>query len=92
MNDDTDAAGGAAAEKPVSELSFEEAMAELERIVGELERGQVPLEQSIRIYERGEKLRQRCEQLLREAEARVEKITLDADGRPTGSAPLDVEE
>lgn len=80
------------AEKPVEEMSFEEAMAELERIVQQLEQGQVPLEQSIRIYERGERLRARCEKLLAEAEARIEKITLDASGRPTGTAPLDVEE
>ncbi len=90
MSEATEKESGA--EKPVEAMSFEEAMAELERIVQELERGQVPLEQSIRIYERGERLRARCEQLLAEAEARIEKITLDAQGRPVGTEPLDVEE
>jgi exodeoxyribonuclease VII small subunit len=51
----------------------------------------VPLEESVAIYERGEALKRRCEDLLRQAEARVEKITLDAQGKPTGSEPLDVE-
>jgi exodeoxyribonuclease VII small subunit len=73
----------------VKKLSFEKALAELEQIVQKLERGDVPLEESVTIYERGEALKRRCEELLRAAEARVEKITLDA-GRPTGSEPLDV--
>jgi exodeoxyribonuclease VII small subunit len=51
----------------------------------------VPLEESVAIYERGEALKRRCEELLRQAEARVEKITLDAAGKPTGTTPLDVE-
>jgi exodeoxyribonuclease VII small subunit len=50
----------------------------------------VPLEESVIIYERGEALKRRCEELLRQAEARVEKITLDATGKPTGTEPLDV--
>jgi len=73
----------------VATLSFEVALAELEAIVQRLERGDVPLEESIAIYERGEALKARCEAVLREAEARVETITRDADGRPTGTAPLD---
>lgn len=73
----------------VASLSFEAALAELESIVQSLERGNVPLEESITIYERGEALRSRCEALLKEAEARVEMITRDADGRPAGTAPLD---
>ena len=52
-------------------------------------KGSVPLEESVAIYERGEALKQRCEELLRQAEARVEKITLDAAGKPTGTEPLD---
>jgi len=52
--------------------------------------GKVPLEESVAIYERGEALKRRCEELLRQAEARVEKITLDAAGKPTGTGPLDV--
>ena len=73
----------------VKKLTFEKALAELEQIVQKLERGDVPLEESVTIYERGEALKRRCEELLRQAEARVEKITLDA-GKPTGTEPLDV--
>jgi exodeoxyribonuclease VII small subunit len=50
----------------------------------------VPLEESVAIYERGEALKRRCEELLRQAEARVEKITLDASGKPAGTEPLDM--
>lgn len=82
--------GGAKGAGPdVATLSFEAALAELEAIVQRLERGDVPLEESIAIYERGEALKGRCEALLKEAEARVEMITRDADGRPSGTAPLD---
>ncbi|MFG1375383.1 exodeoxyribonuclease VII small subunit [Xanthobacter autotrophicus] len=75
----------------VDKLSFEQALAELEAIVGNLERGSVPLEESIAMYERGEALKMRCDTLLRAAEARVETITRDADGRPSGTAPLDAD-
>jgi exodeoxyribonuclease VII small subunit len=75
----------------IERLSFETALAELESIVQKLERGDVALEESVTIYERGEALKRRCEELLRQAEARVEKITLDAAGKPTGAEPLDVE-
>ena len=71
-------------------LTFEKAIEELESIVKRLEEGKVPLEESVAIYERGETLKRRCEELLRQAEARVEKITLDAAGKPTGTTPLDV--
>ena len=74
----------------VKSLSFERAIEELESIVRRLEEGKVPLEESVAIYERGEALKRRCEELLRAAEARVEKITLDAGGKPTGTEPLDV--
>jgi exodeoxyribonuclease VII small subunit len=74
----------------VMQLPFEKALSELESIVQRLERGDVPLEESVAIYERGEVLKRRCEDLLRQAEARVEKITLDASGKPTGTEPLDV--
>jgi len=74
----------------VETLTFEKALAELEQIVGRLERGDVPLAESIAIYERGEALKNHCAKLLGEAEARVEKIRLGADGRPTGTDPLDV--
>ncbi len=75
--------------KPVSEMSFEEAMAELEQVVARLERGDVALEESIRLYERGAELKARCEQKLKEAEEKVAAITLDADGAPTGTAPVE---
>ena len=75
----------------VASLPFERALAELEEIVGQLERGSVPLEASIAIYERGEALKKHCEALLRNAEMRIEKITLGADGGPTGVEPLDVD-
>jgi exodeoxyribonuclease VII small subunit len=74
----------------VNRLSFEQAIEQLETIVKRLEEGKVPLEESVTIYERGEALKARCEELLRQAEARVQKITLDASGRPSGTAPLDV--
>jgi exodeoxyribonuclease VII small subunit len=75
----------------LGQLSFERAIEELESIVKRLEDGKVPLEESVAIYERGEALKRRCEELLRQAEARVQKITLDAGGNPTGTEPLDVE-
>jgi exodeoxyribonuclease VII small subunit len=75
----------------ISGLSFEKALAALEDIVARLEAGKVDLEESIKIYERGELLRKHCEAKLKEAEARIEKITLDPAGKPTGTAPLDVE-
>ena len=74
----------------VNKLTFEKAIEELESIVKRLEGGQVPLEESVAIYERGQALKGRCEELLKQAEARVEKITLDSAGNPKGSTPLDV--
>ncbi|MGJ8527020.1 exodeoxyribonuclease VII small subunit [Maritalea sp.] len=73
----------------IEALSFEDALTELEQIVGKLEGGQAPLQESIDIYERGGLLKAHCESLLRKAEARIEKITLDRDGNPAGTAPLD---
>jgi exodeoxyribonuclease VII small subunit len=75
----------------VRKLSFERAIEELELIVRRLEDGKVPLEESVAIYERGESLKRRCEELLRQAEARVEKITTDAGGEFRGAEPLDVQ-
>lgn len=72
----------------VGSLSFEAAMKELETIVTKLERGDVALEESIAIYERGEALKKRCEALLAQAEERVEKIRT-ADGKAVGTEPLD---
>lgn len=77
-------------EKPdIAALSFEQALAELERIVSDLERGDVPLDRSIEIYERGEALKKHCERLLKAAEDRIEKIRLDRNGQPVGTEPLD---
>ncbi len=76
-------------DKPVAEMTFEEAMGALEALVAELERGDVPLEESIRLYERGAELKARCETKLKEAEEKVAKLTLDASGTPTGTEPLD---
>lgn len=78
-------------DKPVAEMSFEEAMAALEAVVGKLESGDVALEQSIELYERGAELKAHCEAKLRAAEERVEKITLGADGQATGTAPVDLQ-
>jgi exodeoxyribonuclease VII small subunit len=75
--------------KPIDGMSFEDALKALEEIVGRLERGDVPLAESIEIYERGDALRKLCAKLLSEAEARVEKIKLGADGKPSGTEPLD---
>ena len=75
----------------VKALSFERAIEELESIVKRLEDGKVPLEEYVAIYERGEALKRRCEELLRQAEARVDKITTDAGGQVTGAEPLDVQ-
>ena len=73
----------------VDKMSFEEAIKELEAVVGQLERGDVALDQSIALYERGAALKARCEAKLKEAEEKVAKITLGDGGQPTGTAPLD---
>lgn len=75
----------------VSALSFEQAVEELERIVSALERGDVALDKSIEIYERGEALKKHCEGLLKAAEDRIEKIRLDRAGKPQGVEPLDAD-
>ncbi|MGD9917123.1 MAG: exodeoxyribonuclease VII small subunit [Paenirhodobacter sp.] len=73
----------------IATLSFEQAMKELEQVVNQLERGEVPLDASIRLYERGAALKERCAMLLKQAEERVEKITLGEGGQPTGSVPVE---
>ena len=75
----------------INKMPFEAALAELEGIVAKLEQGAVPLEESIKIYERGEALKSHCDKLLKNAEMRIEKITLGADGKPKGAAPLDID-
>ena len=73
----------------VATLSFEQALSELERIVQQLERGDVPLENSIRMYERGAALKAHCETKLRDAQLKVEQIVLGPDGVRTEPARLD---
>lgn len=70
-------------------MSFEEALRALEAIVTQLERGDVPLDDSISLYERGEQLRAACQKRLDAAQARIEKIVTGADGKPSGTVPLD---
>lgn len=81
----------ASANEDVKAMSFEQALDALEKIVEDLERGEVPLDQSIRIYERGEALKAHCDRLLKAAEDKVEKIRLARDGKPAGTEPLDGE-
>jgi exodeoxyribonuclease VII small subunit len=73
---------------PVESLSFEDALKELEGIVHQLETGDATLERSIELYERGNQLRARCAERLDRAQARIEAIRLDAEGRPAGVAPF----
>ncbi|MCH2095956.1 MAG: exodeoxyribonuclease VII small subunit [Rhodobacteraceae bacterium] len=74
---------------PVTEMSFEAAMAELEHVVAKLERGDVPLDASIALYERGAELKARCEAKLKEAEEKVAAITLNGEGQPAGTTPVE---
>ncbi len=80
-----------ATDPAVADYSFEQAMKELEGIVSRLERGDVPLEESIGLYEKGDALRRHCDKLLKAAEAKVEKIQLSQSGGASGTEPLDVE-
>ena len=73
----------------IAAMSFEAAMAELERVVRDLESGNVELEKCIGLYERGAALKAHCEAKLKAAEERVEKITLNAAGEPTGTVPVE---
>ncbi|SLN10532.1 Exodeoxyribonuclease 7 small subunit [Falsiruegeria litorea R37] len=74
---------------PVDQMTFEQAMKELEAVVGKLERGDVALDESISLYERGAALKKRCEDELKRAEEKVAAITLDASGQPTGTKPVE---
>lgn len=78
-----------AEETPVDGMSFEDAMRELETVVGKLETGDVALEDSIALYERGARLRAHCEARLKAAEEKIATITLDGDGNPVGTTPVD---
>ena len=77
--------------KQVGELSFEEALKELEQVVGQLESGSVDLDKSIALYERGADLKKHCETKLSQAQARIEQITLAENGQPSGTAPFDAQ-
>jgi exodeoxyribonuclease VII small subunit len=68
------------ADQKITDMSFEDALTELEGIVGQLERGDAPLEKSIAIYERGAKLKAHCEGKLKDAQMKVDKIVLDGQG------------
>jgi exodeoxyribonuclease VII small subunit len=91
MKDMTEAAREPDGQIDVNGYSFEKAVAELESIVARLERGDVALDESIAIYERGEALKKHCEKLLTAAENRIEKIRLDRAGKPQGIEPLDAD-
>ncbi|TRD09942.1 exodeoxyribonuclease VII small subunit [Erythrobacter insulae] len=73
----------------IADMSFEQALGALESIVQQLERGDVPLDDSINLYARGEELRAACQKRLDAAQARIEKIVTGSDGNPSGTAPLD---
>ena len=73
----------------IGEMSFEEALRALEDVVRKLESGDVPLEESIGLYERGEQLRQHCQARLDAAQARIEKIVAGPDGKAAGTVPFD---
>ncbi|MFM7404414.1 MAG: exodeoxyribonuclease VII small subunit [Erythrobacter sp.] len=85
------AAAGQNGAQDISAMSFEQALAALEAIVQQLERGDVPLDQSISLYERGEALRGACQARLDAAQARIERIVTSAEGRPTGTRSFDGE-
>lgn len=73
----------------MAEMTFEEALRALEEVVRRLEGGEVPLDESITLYEEGERLRKLCQARLDAASARIEKIVAGADGQATGTQPFD---
>ena len=78
-----------AADQGTTELSFEDALKRLEEIVRKLESGEAPLDQSIELYQEGDRLKRHCEARLKAAQARIEQIALGSDGKPKGVTPLD---
>jgi exodeoxyribonuclease VII small subunit len=82
--------GGAKVATDIASMSFEEALAELQELVKRLERGDNKLDEAINAYERGALLKQHCEAKLKEAQLKVEKIVLGADGRPQ-AVPANIE-
>ena len=73
----------------IDQLSFEAALARLEEIVRTLEKGEAPLDESIQLYQEGERLKRHCEARLKDAQARIEQIALRGDGQPGGLKPFD---
>ncbi len=76
-------------EPEIETLSFEAALAELEKIVRSLEAGTEPLDKSIELYQRGDRLKRHCEARLKAAQARIDQISIDADGKPVGASTFD---
>lgn len=78
-------------DKPIADMSFEEALRALEITVRSLESGDVPLDESIALYERGEELRKACQKRLDAAQAKIDKIVQGSDGKPSGTVPFDTD-
>jgi exodeoxyribonuclease VII small subunit len=76
---------------PIDQLSFEAALAELEQIVRSLELGTAPLDTSIDLYQRGDRLKRHCEARLKSAQERIEQISLGPDGQPAGTVKFNVD-
>ena len=76
---------------PIDQLNFEAALAELEQIVRSLELGTAPLDTSIELYQRGDRLKRHCEARLKSAQERIEQIAFGPDGQPAGTVPFDVD-
>ena len=76
--------------EPSSELSFEDALKRLEEIVRTLEKCEAPLDQSIELYQEGDRLKRHCEARLKAAQARIEQIAFGSDGKPSGVTSFDV--
>lgn len=75
----------------ITDLNFEDALKALEEVVRKLEGGEVPLDESIDLYERGEALRKHCQARLDAAQARIEKIVASPDGKPAATEPFDAD-
>lgn len=75
----------------IRKMSFEEALKALEEIVSKLESGDISLEDSIEVYTRGTYLKRHCEEKLKAAQAKIEKITLDEGGKPSGAEPFETD-
>ncbi len=84
-----DDGGDKGADSDIAEMSFEQALAALEEVVSRLESGNVPLEESMTMYERGEKLRAHCQARLDAAQSRIEKIVTRPDGQVLGTEKFD---